>query len=242
MAEACYKRGMIACVCNARGGSGANFTSAKISSAMDLTDVDTQVKCAKDRFSPTHIYIIGFSAGAYMGLEYCNAYDRVTACALVSHTFDPTVAARYIDRGAAKKLYRPVLLAKLRHSVAKNDFIAAETKEAVAAARTLSEFDSAVSAPQAGVALEEYYDRYRITQKLRGARCPVLLLTSADDPFTDGNALFPATEAQRADHTLAIRLRHGGHVAFLAGMPGHASLADRIVPEWLRAAANLGST
>lgn len=87
-------------------------------------------------------------------------------------------------------------------------------------ARTLSEFDDAVTAPLHGfLGVDDYYAKSSAGPLLATIETPTLLLHAANDPFLPAAAL-PHREQLPAAVTLEIH-RHGGHVGFVhGGFPG----------------------
>jgi hypothetical protein len=92
-------------------------------------------------------------------------------------------------------------------------------------ARTLSEFDDAVTAPLHGfLGVDDYYARSSAGPLPATIETPTLLLHAANDPFLPAAAL-PRCEQLPASVTLEVH-RHGGHVGFV-----HGSFPGRI--DWL---------
>lgn len=86
------------------------------------------------------------------------------------------------------------------------------------AARTLRDFDDAVTAPLHGfLGADDYYARSSAGPLLGTVRTPTLLLHAANDPFLPPTAL-PRREGLPAAVTLEVTDR-GGHVGFVHGAP-----------------------
>ena len=88
--------------------------------------------------------------------------------------------------------------------------------EAVRRARTLREFDDAITAPLHG--FEDAADYYRRASSavLEAIRVPTLLLQSEDDPFLPARHL-PRDAVRRNPAPVAAFTRRGGHVGFVGG-------------------------
>jgi predicted alpha/beta-fold hydrolase len=92
-------------------------------------------------------------------------------------------------------------------------------------ARSLGEFDDAVTAPLHGfLGVDDYYARSSAGPLLGAIETPALLLHAANDPFLPAAAL-PHPDQLPVAVTLEIH-PHGGHVGFV-----HGSLPGRI--DWL---------
>jgi predicted alpha/beta-fold hydrolase len=95
----------------------------------------------------------------------------------------------------------------------------------VKAARTLRDFDDAVTAPLHGFnGADDYYARSSAGPLLGAVQTPTLLLNAANDPFLPQAAL-----PQRASMSAVVTFEvphHGGHVGFV-----HGALPGRI--DWL---------
>lgn len=87
-------------------------------------------------------------------------------------------------------------------------------------ARTLRDFDDAVTAPLHGFRdADDYYARCSAGRYLRGIRVPTLMLQAANDPFLPPAALPDA--ASLPPHVRYELSPHGGHLGFVAsGPPG----------------------
>jgi predicted alpha/beta-fold hydrolase len=89
-------------------------------------------------------------------------------------------------------------------------------RDRMLAAKTLREFDDAVTAPMHGfLGVDDYYTRSSSKPLLGAVRVPTLVLNAEDDPFLPSSFLPDAT-----DVSPSVRLEqpgHGGHVGFVRG-------------------------
>ncbi|HKG91764.1 MAG TPA: alpha/beta fold hydrolase, partial [Gemmatimonadaceae bacterium] len=144
----------------------------------------------------------------------------VRAAAAVSVPFDLGRGARHIGRGFGA-VYEHSFLRSLRRK--------AEEKlgrypdlcdpARLAAARTILEFDDAVTAPVHGFAsADDYYARSSSIHFLPGIRVPTLLLSAADDPFLPPEVLDEVRAVARGNPLLEVEfVERGGHVGFIGG-------------------------
>jgi predicted alpha/beta-fold hydrolase len=100
----------------------------------------------------------------------------------------------------------------------------------VKAARTLQDFDDAVTAPLHGFRdAADYYARSSASNFLDGVRVPTLLLNARNDPFLPDSAL---PDPRRLPASIVAEFpAEGGHVGFIDGrFPGHNDwLAQRLL-------------
>ena len=157
-----------------------------------------------------------------------DAAQVVRAIAAVCAPLDLSVAGRALERGFNRvytgyflKSLRPGTLAKLAR------FPGIASRERIVAARTLYEFDDAVTAPLHGFrSADDYWNRGSSKPHLIGIRVPALLLNARNDPFLPAHALPSANEVSH--HVVREFPAHGGHVGFVSGrFPGHLDWLPR---------------
>lgn len=144
----------------------------------------------------------------------------VRAAAAVSVPYDLGRGSRHLGRGFGRVYERHFLRSLRRKATAKlADYPDLCSPERLAAARTLLDFDDAVTAPVHGFAsADDYYDRSSALRFLHAVRVPTLLLSAADDPFLPA-AVLDEVRAVAADNP-ALHVEfvgRGGHVGFVAG-------------------------
>jgi predicted alpha/beta-fold hydrolase len=86
-------------------------------------------------------------------------------------------------------------------------------------ARTIEDFDDAVTAPVHGFAgSHDYYTRSSSIGFLGSIRVPTLLISAEDDPFLPAEVLDRVRAIAPANAFLQVEFEpHGGHVGFIAG-------------------------
>ena len=236
--ESCTKKGWLAVVANQRGCSGARMKTARMYDGLHIDDLQNIIKHVKEVYHPKDIFMVGFSMGAYLTAEYSLVDGSITACCCVSHTYNAVVASDILEKNKKnRKLYMPIIVAKLKHQIEKNQFIDADVKAAVKKAVTLSDFGEAFTAKHAGVENNlEYCQRVSVAQKIPGMKCPVMFIGSDDDPFT-AKRLMPLKEVVKSENVVFVETKEGGHVSFCEGLDGKRSYAEDVAIEWFEIAA-----
>ena len=164
-------------------------------------------------------YAVGVSLGGsvllnWLGRAGRNAAPLISAAAAVSAPLDLVASGLAIDRGS-NRVYSYALLSTLRPK----SFAMAERfpgqldLERLRCARTMYEFDEAVTAPLHGFSgTHDYRSRASSRPWLRQIGIPTLVLNARNDP------LIPAASLPRQDevapHVLLEQPKTGGHVGF----------------------------
>jgi uncharacterized protein len=163
------------------------------------------------------IIVVGFSLGANMLLKYLGergADVPLKAAVAVSTPLDLRAAALGIMR-PRNALYQSYLLGNLkREALAKGAELDAVARQAIAAARTIWEFDDHFVAPANGFAgAEDYYARNSSGRFLDGIGKPTLVIYAQDDPWIP-SAAYLSRDWRRNPNLVPLLPRHGGHVGF----------------------------
>lgn len=171
--------------------------------------------------------LVGFSLGGnvvakYLGERGAAVPDGVRAGVVISVPFDLERCCAAIDgsdlaslvyRERFLRLLRPKALAKARR------FPGLIDEARVQRARSLREFDDAVTAPIHGFAgAADYYARSSSGPLLPGVRRPLLVISAEDDPFVPGSTL-PIRALRENAYVTPLVSAAGGHVGFLSGPP-----------------------
>ena len=191
------------------------------------------------------IALAGYSLGGnvlckYLG-ERGDALPReVIGGVGVSVPFDLARGSRHIDQGFSRvyrRMFMKSLRAKALAKIAQHPGIADAGR--VERARTLAEFDDAVTAPIHGFRdAADYYERSSAVRWLPGVRRPLLLLSAVDDPFLPADVLDTVRAVARENPALALEFTEkGGHVGFIGGrVPWRPDFyAERRIGEYLDA-------
>ena len=233
---AAHARGLGAVALNFRGCSGELNRLPRFYHSGETGDLALAIDRLIGERPSRALGLCGFSLGGTVVAKFLGERgDDVPACvraaAVVSVPFDLDACARAIDApGFAAWIYRDRFLRRLRKkALAKRP--PGIDLERLRAARSLREFDEAVTAPLHGFgSAGEYYARSSSGPLLGGVRRPLLVITSDDDP------LVPAETLPGFDNPQITldRFDTGGHVAFVDGPPWRPRRwAERRVVEFL---------
>ena len=223
--EACRQLrdlGMRPLALNFRGRSGEPNRRRRLYHSGETGDLAYVIRWVRERAGTgTDLAAMGFSLGGNVLLKYLGERDPedtgLSAAAAVSVPFDLAASARHLERGAGR-LYASSLLRSLKRSLWRKArrMPGAYDLERAARARTLREFDDAVTAPVHGFRdAAEYYRRSSSARYLSGIRVPTLVIHAEDDPFVPADSV--PVSALESNPRLEPRVtRRGGHVGFLA--------------------------
>jgi predicted alpha/beta-fold hydrolase len=191
----------------------------------ETTDLDFVVRRLVREQPGQSLGIVGFSLGGnvllkWLGERGADLPDEVRGAVAVSVPFDLERGSRFIERGFGRVYTRHFLRTLREKARAKLDrdpelFDA----DALSKARTLYDFDDAVTAPVHGFAsAHDYYQRSSSLNFLSAIRCPTLLLSAYDDPFLPPEVLSEVADIAAANPALEAEFHErGGHVGFVSG-------------------------
>jgi hypothetical protein len=144
----------------------------------------------------------------------------VRAAAALSVPFDLSLCARSLDgEGAMAWIYRTRFLRSLKQKALEKADRFPDRLDVgkVRAARTLREFDEAITGPVHGFAgADDYYAQSSSGPYVARVRVPLLLLSAEDDPFIPPGCLPRAAARENRFVTLETSA-HGGHLGFVGG-------------------------
>ncbi len=228
--NAVERRGWHGVVVHFRGCSGEPNRLPRAYHSGDSQEIDWILRRLRARGDPA-LFAAGISLGGNALLKWLAeqgnvASGVVNAAAAVSAPLDLAAANTELSSGFnliyARHFLRTLIPAAMRKE---QRFPGRIDIRRAKAARTLRDFDDAVTAPLHGFSgADDYYARSSAGPLLGAVRTPTLLLHAANDPFLPQAAL-PRREVLPAAVTLEVT-DHGGHVGFV-----HGALPGRI--DWL---------
>lgn len=214
------RRGIRAVGMNFRSCGGEINRTARLYHAGATDDVALVVNWLERLYPGVPKGLVGFSLGANVALKYLGEQGDATplaAAAAVSPPFDMLAGAGVMEQGSgrvyARRFLRDLQRKTLRHARLLGERV---DLARVMAARTLRDFDDAVTAPLHGFRdAIDYYERCSSGRFLPAIRVPTLLLRALDDPFFAVDV--PETAVANNPALISGITPQGGHVAFGVG-------------------------
>jgi predicted alpha/beta-fold hydrolase len=223
--EQARRRGWAADVLIFRGCNGEISRAPRLYHSGETTDLDFVIRRLVRDFPSQPIVAAGFSLGGNVLLKWLGEQEggipsQLRAAAAVSVPYDLERGSRHIEQGFSRVYTRHFLRTLRRKALVKLTHHPGLFDEArLQRARTLLEFDDAVTAPVHGFqSATDYYTRSSCMRFLVGIRRPTLLLGAYDDPFLPREVLVHVAEVARSNPLLTTEFHeHGGHVGFVGG-------------------------
>jgi uncharacterized protein len=216
------KRGWRGMALNFRSCSGEPNRLLRSYHSGETGDLAEAVGRVRAGSGPPPLLIAGCSLGGNVLVKWLGeqgAEAKVRAAAAISVPFDLKECARALDApGAMSFVYRSRFLHSLkRKALAKARTFSGIDAARVRSARTLFEFDEALTGPVHGFAgAEDYWAQSSSGPFVARVRVPLLLLAAEDDPFIPAACLPRKAAAANPCVTLETWPR-GGHLGFVAG-------------------------
>jgi predicted alpha/beta-fold hydrolase len=208
-----------------RGCGDQPNTAPRFYHSGETTDLSFVVDRIREEFPGAPLLLTGVSLGGNVLLKFLGeAGERATeyaaAAAAISVPFDLERGARKIGRGFSRIYDRHFLRSLRRKAVEKlSAYPDLFDGDALGRARSIYDFDDAVTAPVHGFAdAHDYYSRSSSLGFLDRIRVPSLLLSAIDDPFLPAAVLDEVRSIASDNQSLELEFTaHGGHVGFVAG-------------------------
>ncbi|HTJ97663.1 MAG TPA: hydrolase [Rhodocyclaceae bacterium] len=242
--QAVQTQGWRGVVVHFRGCSGRPNRLPRAYHSGDSAEVAWVLAQLQQRQAGAPLFAVGVSLGGnallkYLGEQGSAARHIVSAAAAVSVPYDLAAADRCLSRGIARLYARHFLKTLIPQALAKAQRFPNQPglnqPERIRNAKTLREFDDAVTAPLHGFRdADDYYTQSSSGQYVARIAVPALLLHALNDPF------LPPTEIPvRATLPANVHLEtssDGGHVGFVSGyFPGQLNwLPERLLHEFSR--------
>ncbi len=217
------RRGLRAAALNFRGCSGELNRMVRSYHSGETGDLREVVRRLRARLPGEPLVFVGCSLGGNVLVKWLGeegALADARAAVAVSVPFDLALCARTLDGpGAMSLVYRTRFLRTLKRKSLEKAARFPGTFDAarVEAARTLAEFDEALTGPVHGFAgAEDYWAQSSSGPYLARVRVPLLLLSAEDDPFIPAQSI--PREAAAANPAVTLEVHpHGGHLGFVEG-------------------------
>jgi predicted alpha/beta-fold hydrolase len=225
LGRALAAEGFEVCLLNYRGCSGEPNRLPRSYHVGESSDVRAAMEHLRATRAGRPFVLAGFSTGANLVMKLLGELGKDAPAELrggvsVSAPFDLARCAKHLDRPAGF-VYREWLLRTMRaKAMAKIERFGAQFKPSVAdvrSARTFAAYDQLITAPVHGFAsAEAYWEHSSGGRYLGSVARPLLVVTSADDPFFP-NDYVPHDEIAKNENVSLVLTRGGGHVGFVGG-------------------------
>lgn len=217
------ERGWRGVIPHFRGCGGAPNLLPRAYHSGDHEEVGAMLSALRERVGPyTPMYTVGVSLGGsallnWIGRAGNDAHKMLVAAATVSVPLDLMAAGIAIGQGL-NRIYTRYFLRTLKPKgldIARR-FPGLLDPRSILRARTMWDFDDAVTAPLHGFAgTDDYWTRASSKGWLANITLPTLVLNARNDPFVPAASLPDATQVSPA-----VQLEQpdtGGHVGFMTG-------------------------
>jgi predicted alpha/beta-fold hydrolase len=188
------------------------------------------------------IVVLGLCLGGNLVLKFMGEGGHglpVLAAVAVSAPID--LAATYARMMTRRNFvyHRYMLYATKREALAPGAALSSSERAAIAAAKTLYEFDDRFIAPRFGYrGAEDFYESNAAKHFLAGIARPTLVLHALDDLWIPA-ACYTAIDWSRLPMIEAVMTPRGGHLGF-HGRCGRVPWHDRVTAWWLARRFRLG--
>ncbi len=223
MLAAAQRKGWRGVAVNFRSCSGEPNRLRRSYHGGETSDLTWIVQRITAGYPGSPIFCVGASLGGNILLKYLGEQGdalppSVKAAVAVSTPFDLALSAHTLEHGFAR-IYMNGIVRDLKQKAFEKlkEYPDLVDPKALAAVRTLTQFDELVTAPVNGFRnADDYWSRSSSKGFLSKIRRPTLLINAKDDPFLPERALPLAAVSENRFLTAEFTSR-GGHVGFLSG-------------------------
>jgi predicted alpha/beta-fold hydrolase len=207
-------------------GCGPRMNAApRLYHSGETSDLALAVRTFVERAPHLPLLLAGVSLGGnvllkFLGEAGSRAPRQIRAAATVSVPYDLEEGAKHLRHGFARVYDRHFLRSLRRKAQLKlGQYPGLFDSRKLAAARSIHEFDDAVTAPVHGFSgAHDYYSKSSAIGFLPEIRVPTLLLSAEDDPFLPASVLSRVRDVAARNPEIQIEFTtHGGHAGFIAG-------------------------
>ena len=237
-------KGFRVIICSCRGCNGSKLKTKRICDSSNYEDTHVIVEHISSKYpSAEHKFMLGFSMGAIIAVNYCTVYDDIDAAVSVSHVIDNKRADVLLMKGIRGRLFAKPLINALTRIIKKSPLYSEEEKRRIYAVKTSAEFHDLVSAKNMGLkSSDEYYELTKLYGKPKKVKVPTLILSSEDDPLISRDFLNEEEFTDKSNEKCAfVFTKEGGHVSFCKGWSGMESYAEEVAEEFFYLVAKMKS-
>lgn len=207
-------------------GCGPEFNTApRMYHSGETSDLRYVLDTLTRRRPTQSLAVAGVSLGGnvllkYLGENPATVPGEILAAAAVSVPYDLEAGSRHLQKGFARVYDRHFLKSLRRKALMKlGQHPGLFSRDRALAARTIEDFDDAVTGPVHGFAgSNDYYTKSSSIHFIDKIAVPTLLVSAEDDPFLPTQILARVRQVAAANRRLTVEFsRKGGHVGFLTG-------------------------
>lgn len=207
-------------------GCGPEFNTApRMYHSGETSDLRYVLDTLTRRRPTQSLALAGVSLGGnvllkYLGENPATVPGQILAAAAVSVPYDLEAGSRHLQKGFARVYDRHFLKSLRRKALMKlGQHPGLFSRDRALAARTIEDFDDAVTGPVHGFAgSNDYYTKSSSIHFIDKIAVPTLLVSAEDDPFLPTQILARVRQVAAANRRLTVEFsRKGGHVGFLTG-------------------------
>jgi uncharacterized protein len=202
---------------NLRGAGPSRSTCAGHYSAASSSDLATVLRQLSPDLTRRELVLVGYSIGGNVILKYLAEHplEIVPACAVVvSPPIDLAAASRRMMEGRNRLYHRWLLNWMAAEATGGAAELCVGECAAIAAARTVYQFDDLFVAPRNGFdGADDYYAKCSAAGMLAAIETPALIIHARDDPWIPAGAFEDLELSRLAVIKLALA-DSGGHVGF----------------------------
>ena len=208
-----------------RGCGDEPNTAPRFYHSGETTDLRFVIDRTREEYPSAPLLLAGVSLGGNVLLKFLgeagdSVCEYVPGAVAISVPFDLERGARFIGQGFSRIYDRHFLRSLRRKALDKlGNYPRLFDRDALLRAKSIFEFDDAVTAPVHGFAdAHDYYSRSSSLRFLDSIRVPTLLLSAVDDPFLPSDVLDEVRRIAASNSSLQLEFTpRGGHVGFVGG-------------------------
>jgi predicted alpha/beta-fold hydrolase len=238
------KKGFRAVVYNRRGHGGTSLLS-RVENVQENVIFPKHVNmkdmvCVVDHLLKTYPlapkYLIGFSCGANLAINYISKYSTFIATASVSNVYNIFEASRLLSEtssvcdGIVSQFLKDILsdgrLEEVK-KIAKRSSVNIDF-ESVMRCKSIKKLEEMLVVPAYGFkSLKEYYESDSCHNAINAVKTPLLCIANRNDPLVHSRMVdIPLEAAKSNENIITVVTEHGGHLGWIESFDKDPWYAD----------------
>lgn len=231
-----FARGFNVIRLNMRNCGGSMQHAKSLYNAGMFEDVQALMRILHEEEGLKSFMLTGYSLGGNLILNTASRHEesksyKLLAVSAVSPSIDLAHAVRAIEH-QENRIYQEWFLRTLKQKIlAKAEQHPHIYKiDGLDKVKTIRDFDDRFTAPYGGYGTaERYYSEASSISKIKDIKCPVLIISAADDPLVPVDSFYQLKE--NSPHVNLVITKHGGHGGFFQESNEEEPLFDRFWAE-----------